>query len=219
MAVIQPKNIPVIQKGHGYSYNPATFKEHKIDKFIEVEDPQEILSQVKPFEFRGRRFITFDTETHPHFRNSNIVPKEVVRRWVGTGKKATPQDYPFSLQICDGKNSYIIYDTVENKFAKFQQLAPLFEDESIEKIAHNWKFDAHMFANADMKIKGRVHDTVVLAKLANENRTSFQLKDLAAKIPGGIVKFEYMVDSYKTLNKVTDYRQIPRELLTQYGGG
>jgi DNA polymerase I-like protein with 3'-5' exonuclease and polymerase domains len=27
-----------------------------------------------------------------------------------------------------------------------------------------------------------------------------------------------MVDSYKTLNKVTDYRQIPRELLTQYGG-
>lgn len=218
MAVIQPKNIPVIQKGHGYSYNPATFKEHKIDKFIEVEDPQEILSQVKPFEFRGRRFITFDTETHPHFRNSHIVPKEVVRRWVGTGKKATPQDYPFSLQVCDGKNSYIIYDTVENKFAKFQQLAPLFEDESIEKIAHNWKFDAHMFANADMKIKGRVHDTVVLAKLANENRTSFQLKDLAAKIPGGIVKFEYMVDSYKTLNKVTDYRQIPRELLTQYGG-
>ena len=27
-----------------------------------------------------------------------------------------------------------------------------------------------------------------------------------------------MVDSYKTLNKVTDYRQIPRDLLTQYGG-
>lgn len=76
----------------------------------------------------------------------------------------------------------------------------------------------HMFANAGMKIKGRVHDTVVLSKLANENRKSFQLRDLAARIPGGIVKFEFMVDSYKTLNKVTDYRQIPRELLTQYGG-
>lgn len=76
----------------------------------------------------------------------------------------------------------------------------------------------HMFANAGLRIVGRLHDTVVLSKLANENRKSFQLKDLAARIPGGIVKFEFMVDSYKTLNKVTDYRQIPRELLTQYGG-
>ena len=218
MAVIQPKKAPVIQKGNGYSYNPATFKEHKIDKFIEVEDPQEILSRVKPFEFRGRRFITFDTETHPYFRNSHMVPKEVVRRWVGTGKKAIPQDYPFSLQVCDGKNSYIIYDTVENNFAKFRQLAPLFEDPSVEKIAHNTKFDMHQMANAGMKIKGRLHDTVVLSKLANENRTSFQLRDIAARLPGGIVKFEFMVDSYKALNKVTDYRQIPRELLTQYGG-
>jgi hypothetical protein len=137
MAVIQPKNVPIIQKGEGYSYNPATFKEHKIDKFIEVEDPYELLASVQPFEFRGRRFITFDTETHPHFKNSHIVPKEVVRRWVGTGKKATPQDYPFSIQVCDGKNSYIIYDTVENNFAKFRQLSPLFEDPSVEKIAHN----------------------------------------------------------------------------------
>ncbi len=76
----------------------------------------------------------------------------------------------------------------------------------------------HMFANAGLRIVGRLHDTVVLSKLANENRKSFQLRDLAARLPGGIVKFEFMVDSYKTLNKVTDYRQIPRELLTQYGG-
>lgn len=86
MAVIQPKNVPIIQQGDGYTYNPATFKEHIVDKFIELQDPQELLNRVKPFEFKGRRFITFDTETHPHFRNSHIVPKEVVRRWVGTGK-------------------------------------------------------------------------------------------------------------------------------------
>lgn len=137
MAVIQPKNVPIIQQGDGYTYNPATFKEHIVDKFIELQDPQELLNRVKPFEFKGRRFITFDTETHPHFRNSHIVPKEVVRRWVGTGKKATPQDYPFSIQVCDGKNSYIIYDTVENNFTKFRQLSPLFEDPSVEKVAHN----------------------------------------------------------------------------------
>lgn len=218
MAVIQSKNVPIIKQGDGYTYNQATFKEHIVDKFIELQDPIDFLKRVKPFEFKGRRFITFDTETHPHFKHSHIVPKEVVRRWVGSGKKATPQDYPFSLQVCDGKNSYSIYDSVENEFAKFKQLAPLFEDETIEKIAHNWKFDAHQIANIGMSIKGRVHDTVILSKLADENRKSFQLRDIAARIPGGIVKFEFMVDSYKSLNKVTDYRQFPRELLTQYGG-
>lgn len=217
MATIQSKKKGVIQKGTGYTYIPATFaKEHAVANFYEVDDPQEILQRVQPFELYGRKFITFDTETHPHFPNSHSLPKGVVRRWVGTGKSAVPQDYPFCLSICDGKNSYTIYDTVANGFAKFKQLAPLFEDPTIEKIAHNWKFDAHMFANADMRIVGRVHDTVVLTKLANENRTSFQLRDLAAKKKGGIVKFEYMVDSYKQMNKVSDYRQIPTELLTQY---
>ena len=74
-----------------------------------------------------------------------------------------------------------------------------------------------MFANANMKIVGRLHDTVVLAKLANENRMSFQLKDLAAKKSGGVVKFEYMVDAYKQMHKIGVYTDIPRELLTQYG--
>lgn len=217
MAVIQPKKMPVIKKGNGYTYVPATFaSEHSYPNFIEVDDPLELLRHVEPFEFHGRKFITFDTETHPHYRNSHEVPRWVVRRWVGTGKTATPQDYPFCISICDGKNAYTIYDTVENKFAKFKQLAPLFEDPTIEKIAHNTKFDMHQFANAGLKIVGKLHDTVVLAKLVDENRTSYQLRDLAARIKGGIVKFEFMVDSYKQMNKVKDYRMIPRELLTQY---
>ena len=218
MAVIQPKKRPVIQKGNGYVYNAATFaKEHAKDNFIEVEDPIELLHLVQPFEFKERKFITFDTETHPYFKSSHEVPKSVVRRWVGTGKTATPQDFPFSIQICDGKNSYAIYDSIDNNFEKFRQLAPLFENPEIEKIAHNTKFDMHMFANAGLRIVGKLHDTVVLSKLTDENRTSYQLRDLAARKKGCIVKFEYMVDSYKQMNKVKDYRMIPRELLTQYG--
>lgn len=217
MAVIQPKKMPVIKKGNGYTYNPATFaSEHKVSNFIEVEDPIELLRYVEPFEYRGRKFITFDTETHPHFTNSHMAPKTVVRRWVGTGKTATPQDFPFCISICDGKNAYTIYDSVENNFEKFKQLAPLFENPGIEKIAHNTKFDMHQFANAGLKIVGKLHDTVVLSKLADENRTSYQLRDLAARKKRGIVKFEYMVDAYKQMNKVKDYRMIPRELLTQY---
>ena len=138
MSVIQPKKAAVIKKGNGISYNPATFKdEHAMPHFIEVDDPAIILENIRPFIMDGRKFITFDTETAPHFSNSHVVPKEVVRRWVGTGKKAVPQDYPFCLQICDGKRSYAIYDSLENGFAKFKALAPLFEDPTIEKIAHN----------------------------------------------------------------------------------
>lgn len=217
MSVIQPKKTAVIKKGQGFTYNPATFKEeHAMPHFIEVYDPEIILENIRPFIMDGRKFITFDTETAPYFSNSHVVPKEVVRRWVGTGKKAVPQDYPFCLSICDGKTSYTIYDSLANDFAKFKALAPLFEDPTIEKIAHNTKYDMHMFANANLKIVGRLHDTVVLTKLANENRMSFQLKDLAAKKPGGVVKFEYMVDAYKQLNKVRVYTDIPRELLSQY---
>lgn len=218
MASIYAKKRPVIKKGNGYMYDPNTFsKEHAYKNFIEVDDPQVIIDSLKPLEFRGRKFISFDTETHPYFKSSHEVPNTICRRWVGTGKSAVPQDFPFSLQICDGTNSYAIYDSIDNGFEKFKQLAPIFEDASIEKIAHNTKFDMHQFANAGLKIIGRLHDTVVLTKLTNENRPSFQLRDLAARNSRGIVKFEYMVDSYKQLNKIKDYRMIPRELLTQYG--
>lgn len=218
MANIKSKKKPTIQKGNGYSYDPATFyAEHHMPNNILVDDPQVILDNLKPFEFMGRKFITFDTEAHAHYKTSKEVPKTVVRRWIGTGKKAVPIDLPFSLQIGDAENNYCIYDSYENRYKWIQALAPIFEDPTIEKIAHNCKFDMHMLHNIGMKIVGKLHDTVVLAKLVNENRTSFQLKDLAARVPGGVVKFEYMVDTYKQLNKVTDYRQIPKELLTEYG--
>lgn len=214
---IQPKKKPVIQKGNGYTYIPATFaKEHKVANFYEVKTAEELLSKVQPFELMGRKFITFDTETHPHFLFSTSVPETVVRRWVGSGKSASPQDYPFCISVCDGKNSYTLYDDESTGFAELRKLAPLLEDPSVEKIAHNAKFDMHQLANAGCKIVGRLHDTVILAKLVNENRKSFQLRDLASNIPGGIVKFEYMVDAYKQNNRVSDYAQIPRELLSEY---
>lgn len=214
MAVIKPKKKPVIQKGEGYTYNPETFIEQP--NFFVVDTAEELLERVEPFEFMGRKFITFDTETHAHFSNCQEVPANVVRRWVGKGKSIRPQDYPFCISICDGTNCYTLFDNIDNNFAELKKLAPLFEDPSVEKIAHNTKFDMHMLANVGMRIIGKLHDTIVLCKLADENRKSFGLKELAATYDEGIVMYEYMVDSYKIMNKVTDYRQIPRRLLAQY---
>jgi DNA polymerase-1 len=73
-----------------------------------------------------------------------------------------------------------------------------------------------MLANINMKIVGKVHDTVVLTKLTDENRFSFQLKDIVRKYEGHIVKFEYMLDAYKKTHKIADYRMFPRELINNY---
>ena len=215
--VIRAKHAPAIKRGNSLSYNPDTFnKEHAMPNFIETDDPQVILDMFKPLEFEGHKLMFFDTETHPYYNSSHDVPANVVRRWVGTGKKATPQDYPFCISLCDGTHSFVLYDDCEHGFEKLHGLAPLFEDPTIEKVAHNIKFDMHQLANAGMRIVGRLHDTVVLAKLTNENRRSFQLRDLAGHLKTGVTKFEFMVDTYKQMYHITDYRDIPRELMTQY---
>ena len=215
--MIQRKRKTVIKKGHGHSYNEETFvEEHAVEKFKETDDPKEILQNVSPFAFRGKKYLVIDTETYPTELNDHEVPESMVRRWVGTGKTGKPQDFPFCMSICDGKVAYSIYDTLDNGFKKFKALAPLLEDPEIHKIFHNAKFDMHMVKNIGAKLRGKIHDTVVISKLVNENRNSFELKKLAEPIEGSIVKFEYMVDSFKKTHKIADYRHIPKTLLTQY---
>jgi DNA polymerase-1 len=209
--MIQPKRKTVIQKGTTLSYNPDNFKPESF--FHIVDDPEVLMSMIKPFE---GKYISFDTETNPTILKNWQIPTGVVRRWIRSGAKTVPQDFPFCISICDGIGCYSIFDTMENRFAKFKALGKLFADESIEKIAHNTKYDMHMLANIGITIRGKLHDTVVMSKLANENRNSFKLMDLASELETGIVAYEYMVDSYKKTHKIVDYRDIPRPLLGAY---
>lgn len=196
--------------GTNYSYNAATFAEHIVPNFIEVTDPQVIVDRFGKLD----KFV-FDTETTALRVSNQEVPTNIVRRYVGTGKKATPQDYPFCISFCDGEVAWTIYDTLDNGFKKFKAVACLFENPNIEKIAHNAKYDLNILANIGIKVKGKVHDTMIIAKLIDENRKSFKLMDLVSS-DVGIVKFEYMVDNYKKTYKVVDYALIDRTLMTQY---
>lgn len=217
MAVVQRKRRTVIKRGTNFSYNPDTFaKEHKMPNSYETTKAEDVLNLIQPFEFMGRKFLFMDTEDYPTDLKNHEMPRNVVRRWIGSGKKATPVDLPFCISICDGKNMITLYDSAENNYGEFKKLRVLLEDPTIEKVFHNTKFDMHMLANIGMKIVGKLHDTVIIAKLVNENRSSFKLMDIAAKYKDGIVKFEYMVDTYKKTYGVADYRLIPRELLTEY---
>lgn len=217
MAAIQPKRKSVIKKGTNFSYNSTTFlKEHKMTNSYETDKAQDVFDLIKPFEIDGRKFLVLDTEDHPLSIKNHDMPYNVVRRWVGKGKNQSPVDLPFCMSFCDGVNMITLYDSLENGYKELRKMALWLEDVTIEKIFHNTKFDMHMLANIGMKMKGKLHDTVVMAKLANENRLSFMLKSLAEALPGGVVKFEYMVDSYKKDFKITDYRDIPRVLMTEY---
>ena len=73
-----------------------------------------------------------------------------------------------------------------------------------------------MLQNAGVPFAGEWHDTVTVAKLVNENRPSFRLRDLAKWKHRNIIKFEDMVETYKQMNKISDYSMIPRELLSEY---
>lgn len=218
MANIKPKKKAVIQRGTSFSYNPATFKdEHKMERSYAAHTAEEALSKIKPFEFRGRKFIVLDTEAHPADTKNHDMPRNVVRRWIGSGKRAKPVDLPFCLSLCDGHNMVTLYDGEDNDWRELRKMKSLLEDPTVEKIFHNTKFDMHMLANVGIKMKGKLHDTIVLAKLVNENRMSFMLKTLAEKyLEHGVVKYEYMVDGYKKTYKIADYRHIPNELLTEY---
>lgn len=219
MVNIKPKRKPVIKKGTNYSYNPATFlKEHSMPNVYGVDKAEDVFKLIEPFEFRGRKFLVLDTEDIALNKKNQDLDHKIVRRWVGKGKKAVPVDIPFCMSFCDGKNMVTLYDTIENGYAEFEKMRVWLEDPTIEKIFHNAKFDMHMLANIGFKIAGKIHDTVVMAKLANENRFSFELVRIAEKLPGGIVKYEYMVDAYKKEKKISSYDMIPRELMDYYAG-
>lgn len=56
-------------------------------------------------------------------------------------------------------------------------LVQLFKNDRL-KIAHNFKFDEHMFRRDDIPIEGKRYDTMIAARLYDENRTA-ALKDRA----------------------------------------
>lgn len=221
-------------------YNDSTFV--GCDKFIEC-DSDYALAHIEPaaFDFLpGKQFIFFDTETYFTGIPANRMPSSVVRRYIKSGSKDIPNDFPFCLSICDGKHSYVIYDDIRNQYKVMRKMQEILADPSIDNVAHNATFDMHMLANAHIQMRGRIHDTMYMSKLTRGNAFTHRLFDIAneagnvIKLKPGItngiksddfyqpyqpiLQYERMLDSYKARYKITDYRQFPHELMTNYTG-
>lgn len=206
-------------------YSPATFATLKKPFLIEATAEQ-VLAEIKPKEFKflpGEKFIAIDTETFAYAQiDNNRMPANVQRRWIKRGSKYIPNDFPFCYSICDGTHSFVVYDTLQNGWAEFKKLQPLLGDRSISKVGHNLDFDLHMFANTGVDIKGRLHDTMHLSKLLRPDAFQHSLLSLAEAMVlqeiDAIPEFEHMLDAYKELHRITDYREFPKELMIQYTG-
>lgn len=210
-------------------YDPETFAEFKQPMFNEAT-AKEVLDNIQPMKFDflpGREIIAVDTETYYTGVPSNRMPSGVCRRWIKQSNgKHIPTDFPFCISISDGHNSFVVYDTLENHFAEFRKLAPLFEDSSVDKTGHNIDYDLHMLANCKVNLKGRLYDTMHTSKLTRASAFTHRLFDIASEIQNfddldpdyapTILTFERMVDSYKAQYRITDYRQLPKDLMVQY---
>lgn len=206
-------------------YDPTTFENYKKPIFVEATAEQ-VLDEIKPKEFEflpGKKFIAVDTETFAFTQiANNRMPSNVQRRWIKRGSKYIPNDFPFCYSICDGLHSYVVYDTLENKWGEFRKLRPLLGDRSVGKIGHNLDFDLHMIANTGVSIKGELHDTLHISKLVRVDALMHSLLRLAETMESmgmpAVPEFEHMLDSYKATYRITDYRMFPKELMIQYTG-
>ena len=218
------------------AYSADTFE--GCDLFIEC-DAQYVLDHFEPatFDFLpGKRFCFFDTETYYTGIAAHRMPKEVVRRYIKSkSSKDIPNDFPFCISLCDGKHSYFVYDDIMNGYKELRKLEPLLGDATIDKVAHNANFDLHMLANAKVQLRGRIHDTMYASKLARANAFTHRLFDIAKECDNlyrfdeatksevkrfhPVLQYERMLDAYKAQNKITDYRQFPHDLMTNYTGG
>lgn len=89
-------------------------------------------------------------------------------------------------------------------------LRPIYEDETVGKIAHNAGFDIHMLANDGVELRGLTWDTLEGMKLLNENEPTYALKPLVSK---------YLNDpssTYGDLFGSRGFNEIPLDEATAY---
>lgn len=62
-----------------------------------------------------------------------------------------------------------------------EKLRPYYEDDSIDKIAHNVNFDLHILAREGVDVRGKIWDTMEAMRMLNENESTYALKPLVEK--------------------------------------
>lgn len=87
----------------------------------------------------------------------------------------------------DAQDAYYVplthdYDNAPEQLNREQilaQLKPILEDETVHKIGHHLKYDAHIFANHSVELKGWYFDTMLASYVINSVATRHGMDDVA----------------------------------------
>lgn len=101
----------------------------------------------------------------------------------------------------------------------------ILEDASVEKVAHNCKFDLHMLKAIGVDVRGVVHDSMVLASLRNEYEPSLKLEALVKRYlrrnsPRSVELKAFLQANAKRFREIYQreitYRDVPDALIHDY---
>lgn len=111
----------------------------------------------------------------------------------------------------DGVTGYYVQGPLIERMGK------LFSDPNVIKVAHNAKFDLHFLRTAGIKVVNPVHDTEALARIENENRPNYKLKDLCRGFFGdqaGATQDD--LKAYMKEHGIESYGAVPVEIMAPY---
>jgi len=116
-----------------------------------------------------------------------------------------------------GEASYVAFgtDRVEVK-SWLQELVPVFQDPSIEKIGQNLKYDLHVLKNYEIEVRGKLFDTMVAHFLLHPE-AKHNLNVLAETYLGySMVKIEELIGAKGTAQD--SFRSVDPMLAKEYAG-
>lgn len=143
-----------------------------------------------------------------------------------TGLKPHHGDLMYSFAISDGVvvyffnfNEYPISSCLILNEEHFPKIRDLFSTKGITWFIHQARFDCAILANDNLNIKGEIWCTLTQARVENNERSSYKLKDLAKLV--GMEK-DNAVDDYIKKNKLYDssgkkqFNRVPYDINKKY---
>jgi DNA polymerase-1 len=136
-----------------------------------------ILSTEKDFhnwvdKLKAAPYFAFDTET----TSLDYMKAQIV----GVSFSTAPNEAAYVPLAHD----YIDAPVQLDREWVLEQLKPLLEDETVNKVGQNLKYDAHVLKNHGITLRGIFHDTMLESYVLNSTVTKHNMDDLAKKYLG-----------------------------------
>lgn len=127
---------------------------------------------------------------------------------------------PFYISFC-GPDCGWGFAFPEQGTEEFKLLKALFDLFNQRRIYQNAKYDLHVLKTVGIEDMGWVEDTMIMAKLIDENQSAHLDELSKAYLPEGVQKLSDPVEAWFAEHGMADsdkrrYDQLPRELLEQY---